>query len=348
MTTRDLPPPQGNLRWGRSREERRGTSTGRNPVCGEGARFDGGAATRRCRAGEAQPLASVTARRWSCLLSTGRLRVTRRRASVRCTRTSPRNEGRLWADAVASVGCSTIRANRSRSKMERKELDTGAVLTVRGHLRASRPTRRRALHGSATTARPPGWVEVGEDASGLRSPQVGPRGQAGDSPARASGCGADDHGVDRRRTPDGRRAATASRRRDDRGVLDSGAFRRGDPAVRDPACEWVRRRSRPAGAQPASRTSEGATGEWSPAGGRRSREGPSFGRASELGSSCLRFTQTVACSGLWADSAWWSSSPDTSVDATSGVNDEGPAMVLMSPIPWACARPQRELWSRVA
>lgn len=79
--------------------------------------------------------------------------------------------------------------------MERKELNTGAMLRVRGHPGGSRVTARRALRRLATPASPLRCAEVGEDASGLRSPQVGPRGLAGDSPARECGCGADDHGV---------------------------------------------------------------------------------------------------------------------------------------------------------
>jgi len=46
-TTRDLPPPQGNLGWGRPRTSRCGSNAGRTPAVDEGARSEVGAATRR-------------------------------------------------------------------------------------------------------------------------------------------------------------------------------------------------------------------------------------------------------------------------------------------------------------
>lgn len=151
-----------------------------------------------------------------------------------------------------------------------------------------------------------------------------------------------------RRTPDGEQAATASRQRGDRGVQDTGVWRRGDSTTNDPACPRVRRGGRPAGAQPAART----TGRPLASGHRRRvrwpREG--FGAGRGLGARPktafrLDFTQAAvrsALRGLGRALVFVSRHRHERIIRRAARRPQ--QWVPSASAPWACPRPVRRLW----
>lgn len=256
-----------------------------------------------------------------------------------CTRTSPRNEGRTLDGRERDGHMFDHVDGRRAALVERKEFDTGAVPTVCGHLGAPRAATRRALRGSATSARPPGCVEVGEDASGPRSPQVGSKEAAGVIPARGCGCGADDHGDAIGGHP---MADEQQRRRGNAATAESwtrashvGETRRGGLGL-----STGTKKKTSGGC--AARASDGGfiAGErWTFGECGRPARGLAVGGASEpcqTQALCLDFTQTDRCR-LFGVHGGESSSPGTGMDATSGAQHARPAMGRQpADAPWAC------------